>query len=237
MSAAESLVSASAARELTGRIRAGVDAVWELIMRAFTTRVWIVLGYDSWDEYCAKEFDTTRLRLPREQRREVVASMHEIGMSTRAIASALRSSTRTVSTDLGQVSSRTTPGATVTGLDGKSYPAVLAKPALASSPADPGPETSTSSTAPPPSPSSDAAEPAPASLPRARRNPLPDSFWSAARELRKNVERLQRLCGDDRFEGYAAQLGTRHHSDLIRARDAVQTVIDLLPQPDTEGKP
>ncbi|WP_433661053.1 hypothetical protein ACQPW1_01905 [Nocardia sp. CA-128927] len=236
MSTAESLVSASAARELTDRIRAGVDAVWELIMRAFTTRVWTALGYASWDEYCAKEFDTTRLRLPREQRREVVASMHEIGMSTRAIASALRSSTRTIGTDLGQVSSRTTPGATVTGLDGKSYPAVLTKPTPASSPADPGSETG-SATTPPSTPGPGVPEPEATSPPRARRTPLPDSFWAAARELRKSIERLQRLCGDDRFEGYAAQLGTQHHSDLLRARDAVQTVIDLLPQPDTEGTP
>ncbi|WP_378735998.1 hypothetical protein [Nocardia brasiliensis] len=236
MSIAESLVSVSAARELTDRIRAGVDAVWELIMRAFTTRVWTALGYASWDEYCAKEFDTTRLRLPREQRREVVASMHEIGMSTRAIASALRSSTRTIGTDLGQVSSRTTPGTTVTGLDGKSYPAVHTKPIHTSSPADPGLETS-SATTPPSSPGSSVAEPAATSPPRTRRTSLPDSFWAATRELRKSIERLQRLSGDDRFDSYAAQLATQHYSDLIRARDAVQTVIDLLPQPDTEGKP
>ncbi|GAA1600733.1 hypothetical protein GCM10009764_25810 [Nocardia ninae] len=231
------MVSASAARELTDRICAGVEAVWELVMRAFTTRAWTALGYSSWDEYCASEFDTTRLRLPREQRREVVASMHEIGMSTRAIASAIGSSTRTVGADLGQVSSKNTPGATVTGLDGKSYPAVVTPPAHRDAPDPPGPEiasfpTLLSSDSGSSEPETDASSP-----PRPRRTPLPDSFWAAVRELRKSVERLQRLSGDDRFASYAEQLAKPHHSDLIRARDTVQTVIDLLPQPDTEGTP
>lgn len=76
------------ARELTDRIKVAVDGTWLLIQEAYTSRAWAALGYASWDDYCTREFGTSRLRLPREERQEVVASLREIGMSVRAIASA-----------------------------------------------------------------------------------------------------------------------------------------------------
>jgi len=53
-----------------------------LVKQAYTERAWDALGYASWDEYCTREFGTSRLRLPREERAEVVASLRESGLST-----------------------------------------------------------------------------------------------------------------------------------------------------------
>ncbi|WP_156664677.1 hypothetical protein [Mycobacterium sp. 852002-51057_SCH5723018] len=52
----------------------------ELITQAYMHRAWDALGYSSWDDYCIREFGTTRLRLPREERAEVVTSLRESGL-------------------------------------------------------------------------------------------------------------------------------------------------------------
>lgn len=112
-------LSHSQARDLTDRIKVGVEAIWELIKQAYQSRAWAALGYNSWDDYCTREFGTSRIRLPREERQEVVASMREIGMSTRAIASATGNSKSVIADDLTGVRNRTP--APVTGTDGKTY--------------------------------------------------------------------------------------------------------------------
>lgn len=148
-------LAAVEARAITDRIKATISDAWDLIEQAYATRVWDALGYDSWDHYCLTEFGTTRLRLPRDERREVIVSMREIGMSTRAIASATGLSHMTVARDLAGVTdvtpatppmkkeTVTAPAATetapeppptarskVTGTDGKTYAATApsAKP-------------------------------------------------------------------------------------------------------------
>src|SRR5699024_31271 len=128
-------ITASHARELTDRIRTGVEAIWELVKQAYQSRAWAVLGYDSWDDYCTREFGTSRIRLPREERQEVVSSMREIGMSTRAIASATGTGIGTVHRELSRVPNGTPESepAPVTGTDGKTY---------APKPRDPEPEES-----------------------------------------------------------------------------------------------
>lgn len=117
-------ISASDARDLTDRIKTGVEAIWELIKQAYQSRAWAALGYDSWDDYCTREFGTSRIRLPREERQEVVASMREIGMSTRAIASATGNNRKTIMSDLRGGESQVVqngPPAPVAGTDGKTY--------------------------------------------------------------------------------------------------------------------
>jgi hypothetical protein len=81
-------LSPSDARALTDQIKADVETVWDRIERAYLERAWAALGYANWDEYCLTEFGTSRLRLPREERPEIVASLREAGLSIRAIASA-----------------------------------------------------------------------------------------------------------------------------------------------------
>lgn len=93
-------MTADEARDITDKIKAGAEAVWELITRAYTSRAWVALGYSSWDDYCTREFGTSRIRLPREERAGKVLSLRESGLSLRAIESATGISRPTIIKDL-----------------------------------------------------------------------------------------------------------------------------------------
>jgi transposase-like protein len=97
------------ARHLTQNIQRKAGELWELVKHAYLRGAWSALGYQSWDEYCARELGTSRLRLPREVRTEVVASLRESGLSIRAIASATGHSVNTVQKSLTEVSQSDTP--------------------------------------------------------------------------------------------------------------------------------
>jgi protein gp37 len=129
MSAGLAPATAETARRLTDRIKVAVEGTWLLIEEAYLTRAWTALGYGSWDDYCGREFGTSRLRLPREDRPQVVTSLRQAGLSLRAIAAATQQSPRQVQRDLSTVASPP-ENATVetesngqshsgTGLDGK----------------------------------------------------------------------------------------------------------------------
>lgn len=109
-----------AARTLTDRIKVAVEGTWLLIQEAYTSRAWSALGYDNWDAYCTAEFGASRLRLPREERQEVVASLRESGLSIRAIAAATGSGYGTVRSDLENAGEQNR--SPVVGSDGKTYP-------------------------------------------------------------------------------------------------------------------
>lgn len=155
--------TADEAREHTDKIRSWANAGWEMIRDAYQRRAWAVLGYQSWDAYCHVEFQGVQLRLPREDRTQVVTSLREAGLSIRAIASATGLGDKTVQRDLrdgpGVVNDYTsasdngTPAepARVTGSDGKSYAPTRpspARPAAFQSPFDKSRPAST----PPPGP-------------------------------------------------------------------------------------
>lgn len=112
-------ISPDDARTLTDRIKTGVEAIWHLIEQAYVSRAWSALDYSSWDDYCTREFGTSRLRLPREERQEVVASMRESGLSVRAIAAATGLGRGTVDRELSGVPNGTPD--VVVGMDGKAY--------------------------------------------------------------------------------------------------------------------
>lgn len=123
-------MSPSAARDLTERIRTTIDRAWDLIAKAYTDRAWAVLGYQSWDIYCEREFGSTWFRLPRETRVEVVQSLRDLGLSNRAIGSAVGVDDRTVRRDLSGAA-YAAPAA-VMGTDGKTYASAQpARPHLA----------------------------------------------------------------------------------------------------------
>jgi hypothetical protein len=105
------MMSNADARALTDEIKAAVENLWHLVVRAYTERAWEVLGYDTWDLYCIGEFSGCRLRLPREERVEAVQSLRHAGLSIRAIASATGIDKNTVQSDLGKVSEIHTPDA------------------------------------------------------------------------------------------------------------------------------
>jgi hypothetical protein len=126
---AETLEPASSRGEAEARadvIRAGLTNLaeqladlTEIIGRAYHNRDWLALGYASWETYTASEFGTDRLRLPRPQRQEVVASLRAELLSTRAIAGVLGVGVGTVHRD----SSGVPNGTPIAGIDGKSYSA------------------------------------------------------------------------------------------------------------------
>lgn len=88
------------ARNLTDEIKLDAEALWDKLARAYTERAWAALSYESWDAYCAAEFESLRLRLPREERQDIVCSLREAGLSIRAIASGVGISDQTVQRDL-----------------------------------------------------------------------------------------------------------------------------------------
>ena len=74
------VLDAEQARKLTDRIKVNAEALWELIVHAYHGRAWTALGYESWDTYCVTEFGTSRLKVPREERTEIVTSLKESGL-------------------------------------------------------------------------------------------------------------------------------------------------------------
>ncbi|SLC06344.1 Uncharacterised protein [Mycobacteroides abscessus subsp. massiliense] len=115
-------MSPSDARALTESIRSTVDRVWDLIAKAYTQRAWAVLGYPTWDVYCEREFASTWFKLPRETRAEVVVSLRDSGLSTRAIAAATGVSQSTVQRELPAPPTESNDSvAPITGTNGKNY--------------------------------------------------------------------------------------------------------------------
>lgn len=119
------------------RIRAGVvsyAAMRQDIADAYAQRDWAALEYDSWHAYLEGEFGDELRQLARipEQRQPIVGDLRGQGLSVRQIASTTGLPKSTVADKVAQVSDGRTP-ASVTGADGKTYPAKKA-PAAAPTP-------------------------------------------------------------------------------------------------------
>lgn len=107
------------AERLVQEIRVMDAELWGKMMDLYEGRAWIALGFSSWGELCDTEFKANNFRIPREDRREVVMSMRERGMSTRAIASATGMSKSAVNREMPTVPNGTV--AETTGIDGRTY--------------------------------------------------------------------------------------------------------------------
>jgi hypothetical protein len=220
------------ARKLTDTIKGAVSIVWDMIKQAYTERAWSALGYSSWDAYCEAEFGTSRLRLPREERSEVVASLRESGMSIR---NTVRESLR----DVGQIdppepepidveadelaeeliAAEPSPGGVTDRTPGQTERVTEALARARSSESAPVIGLDGKTYRPkPPQPQRDS---------RPRRGPITDELGKATRELGRITARLSRLAADDRFARNREVLAY-NRSDLIRARDALNDVIDQL---------
>lgn len=229
-------IDQQSARTLTDRIKVAVEGTWLLIQDAYTSRAWAALGYDNWDAYCTAEFGASRLRLPREERQEVVASLRESGLSIRAIASATGSAYNTVLKDVTQIESP----AEITGADGKSYAAARPQAPSQPSPVDdfaggewlepdadaiPGQvhvldHTGLETVAP----TAAATQPEPV---KPKRRPLPEAFADATRDLKRAAEQLGRLTTDDRFTRNRDQT---HHQmpDLLAALEHTAALLQAM---------
>lgn len=225
--------SEATARALTDQLRQSLSLSWELLVETYQRRAWAALGYQSWDAYTDAELGETRLRLPREERREVVASMTEAGMSTRAIGSALGVDPMTVTRDRRSGVANATPDEPIDAEIVEDDPLAAKIAAELAASDERYAEQATSTVGP---------EPTRAVLgtdgktytttpktPTQRRRPLPESFWQAAYDLTKVTERIARLTEDDRFPQNAEQVAASHRSDLLRAIDALQGVVNRLP--------
>lgn len=102
------------ARRLTERIRMTAHSAREsltllrsLVEEAQQGEVHVTLGYPSWTAYLADVFGDEPMRLPRDQRQELVGYLAGEGMSIRAIAPIVGAPKSTVHDDLAGVRIRT----------------------------------------------------------------------------------------------------------------------------------
>jgi hypothetical protein len=213
--------TAEEARTRADRIRTGmrVLAEWQAdVIAAYASRDHVALGYETWDAYLDGEYGEHRVRLPRDQRREIVAGMSAAGMSSRAIGAAVGSSYATVQRDLEATDTNVSVGEprTVLSLDGRERPAVREPAAdevvdaeLVDEPARPEP-------------------------PKVKRRPLPEAFTDAGRDLTRAAERLARLTEDDRF---ARNRETTHHQvpELLGALEHTTRLVTAMNLPAAEA--
>lgn len=200
---------AGEARARIDRAKASVGQAREELIALWNGRAWISLGHASWDALCEAEFWGIRVALPVSERREVVSSMRAEGMSTRAIGSALGVDHSTVVRDLPTGADAPVPPERVTSLDGRQRPA--RQPAPEPERPDRTTQTQTQTQA-------------------QRRPPITRSFDTAVPAISKAIASVGRLVEDDRFPQNADQVAEKHLSDLIRARDAIAGIVDLLTQ-------
>ena len=228
------------ARDLTDRIKVAVDGTWLLIQQAYTSRTWAVLGYRSWDDYCTREFGSSRLRLPREERQEVVASLREIGMSVRAIASATGTGVGSVHRALtgvpnGTPAVRTSEwdtalrenGTDPDQLDDEEY-AVLTQPANGDYGPLPEPARPVLGADGKHYPSQPARVPA--------RPALPPQFKTVAAELSRVIARLEKLQVDDRYRGNRGAIATQCLPEVRRAAEVLRGLLSDLGHEDGDPR-
>lgn len=242
------VMNAEEARAKTDRAKVAVEATWELVKDLYLNRAWAALGYPSWDDYCTREFGSARLRLPREERQEVVASLRDAGLSTRAIEAATGVSRPTVIKDLREHEQVV-----------KSSPPALAPPAPATPSPRPAPKVQgtdgkTYQSTKPSTPSATApeknAERRPSGTPtstrwdavkahreeidayrekqevKAPRRPFPDAMSKALTECSKSVERLVHLADDDRFPAYREKHETAFRNQLTTVIETYRALLD-----------
>ena len=234
------LMTENRARALTAEIRLIVGSVYDQIERlkglvdeAEAGNAHEVLGYASWTAYLVDVLGDQKLHLRRADRQELVGFLADKGMSTRGTAAALGVSKNTVTADR-QVSQPGTPEPAPSPRDVDSTEDAVA--GLRRTMADnPGPALDAPTTKyPTPTTGLDGKRYPRIDRPR-RRAPLPDAFRSATFELTKAIGRVSRLLGDDRFDTNAASIALVNHSDLVRARNALQGMIDRLDGAPTLG--
>lgn len=177
---------------------------------------WSALGYQSWDDYCDKEFGSSRLRLPREERAEVVTSLRESGFSLRAIQATTGISKSTVIKDL-----RWSPELTRT----RCCEVVQnAPPEVISEPFEPQPIPTTGLDGKtyrrkPPTPNNP--------TPTEGRKAFRDRFGAAVGKLDESLGRLERYELTEEFATSTSQLA-KHRAHLLGLRNRLDDLLAKL---------
>ena len=230
------------ARRVTERIRAiavtvkdQLEKLQTLLNEARDGEAWRVLGYASWTAYLTDVMGEQPLRLPRDERQQIVGYLAGEGMSSRAIAPIVGASHMTVERDRQAGVTNVTPEQAPAADYVTDQADLDAAPELpdegGGAPHDSGDaEPSEDEGLSLPSPSSRSVTGQRPEPQTPRRAPLPDAFWRAAYDLTKVTERLGRLTQDDRFPQNAEKVATANRSDLLRASDLLHQVIDSIPE-------
>lgn len=121
--------SEAEARELTDELRSDYGSLQVKISTAWRGRIWLAMGYESWQDYLDAEFKDISLRPPKELEDQVIAELRSAGMSTRGIASATDLSQSTIARNLRESATESYDSVEdvprITGLDGKDRPAAM----------------------------------------------------------------------------------------------------------------
>jgi len=233
-------IDAEDARRLTDRIKVGTEAIWQLVEEAYVSRAWAALGYSSWNDYCTREFGAGRIRIPREDREEIVCSMHDLGMSVRAIAAATGVSHESVRQSLPGVKKLTPAPAPdepiqdepidaelvdlVAGMDEIVIDAELEpEPEVAREPETPPTRTTTTGTD-----GKTYQRPTTPAPSKQRRSSLVDTAQKAGWEFRKSIERMERIVTDDRFAANREQVADHLNDHLLYAIEVCQDLVQHM---------
>jgi hypothetical protein len=229
------MLSVDDARRLTERIRLtahsareSIEKLHVLVDQAKAGNAHLALGYQSWTAYLSEVLGEEPLRLARDQRQELVGYLAGEGMSTRAIAPIVGVKQPQVVKDLAeqrQVIPTESPAP-------DPQEAARQSVARAFSQTDKQPEKPAKVTG---LDGKTYTKPAPTAPKTPQRRALPDQFFDASYDLQKVVERIERLAADDRFSQNKEQISAKHRADLLRGIDALQGVVDRLPQPQPKG--
>ncbi len=112
---AGNLIGKDEALERIDRVTQHANQISLDIAALYEGQAWKALGYADWDELCDAKFEA-RIKLPIQQRQELVSDLATRGLSSRAIGSAIGVSYKTVQRDIP-----TGINVPVTGMDGRVY--------------------------------------------------------------------------------------------------------------------
>jgi hypothetical protein len=174
--------------------RAAEEIVWQIENRA-----WEQIGYSSWDAMREAEYGGAAVIVPRADRPQLVARLRSEGLSQQSIGDTLGVTDRTVANDLNRnISDEDQQPPTIVNARGQERPTTYTpRP-----PANVDPNTG------------EILDAATVSEPRnPPRRSLVDSARDAGQELRKAIERLERIAADDRFARNKNEVAAhlRHH--------------------------
>lgn len=119
------------AREFIEEVKGDYGSLRSKLATMWKGRIWLALGYESWQECIDTEFANEPIRPPKELEQETIEELRSLGMSARGIATATDIPKSTVAR---KFEASTVPNGTVDdderiiGLDGKSRPATQSTP-------------------------------------------------------------------------------------------------------------
>lgn len=219
------MLSVDDARRLTERIRLtahsareSIEKLHQLVDDAKAGNAHLALGYQSWTAYLSEVLGEEPLRLARDQRQELVGYLAGEGMSTRAIAPIVGVSQDTVVKDIARGERFLSP---------EPEPQEAARSVVAAAfarrdePAAPAKVTGLDGKSySKPAPATEARQP--------NRRALPDQARSAGWELRKAIERLERIAADDRFTANKETVAPHLRGHLTNAIKVCQDLLDRI---------